>query len=950
MSRDSDPMKWYHGNLSREVADELLKQGYEDGTFLVRESRTAAGDFVLSLFCQGEVCHYQVRRHGGEDAFFSIDDKVQTKILHGLETLVDYYQQAANGLPTKLTVPLIRDLPPHNTRSHGVTNLLHRATTKNESKVVFELLKCGYRNFDAKNQDGQTALHLAALHSDEDILKHLLNAKVQVNSSDSFGCQPLHYAARSKTASFIRTLISAQANVQGRNIDNGYVPLHEAAKHGNLEAVQELLLAEAPPLPRTSSGEFPFDLAKEAGQTAVEEFLLNYKLPPANTTRDQWYHGTLTREEAVAILKKHAKELLAKQPEVDTSGCFLVRYSESPAASGLVLTLLSDQVVKNFRISQADLYQNGNKVQSGGSKFLYIDDGPYWPSVEHLIAHFMRFSYGLPVSLKYPVPPQPKPEVPSFATIPRSNMKPKAASPATPPTPVSPHSHHQHPHVPALTITKKKQKENSSSMFNTLRLTSPKKALFDMNSLRKNKSKGKRSDSESSVSGSLARAEQELQAAAPMLKSLSFSTEFSTFNADGVTGSGAAAAGEVYNVPRNNTPIEIDLPPIAQKTEAEVEYFTKSDVAIERERAGQWIGNGYQPTVDVLSLLDQQIKAPPVARLNSLGPNASTESEMASYLHRKCSGTPSTPSATEVEAAKLRFFIEPEKLVLDREIGHGEFGSVHSGWLLRKSGAGEESRLEVAIKMLSDEHSNKQEFLREASVMMRLEHKCIVRLIGISKGEMLMMVQELAPLGSMLQYILDHGHEITANAELKVWASQIACGMHYLESQHFVHRDLAARNILLTARHQAKISDFGMSRSLRPGSTEYQFTQGGRWPIRWYAPESFNLGIFSHASDVWSFGVTIWEMFSLGAPPYGEISNVDAIKLVDSGERLPQPNLCPAYIYPVMQSCWKERPKDRPTFVYLTEFFARDPDYQNLPELVKRFTFNPVSIFHFFRC
>ncbi|XP_016986006.1 tyrosine-protein kinase Shark isoform X2 [Drosophila rhopaloa] len=929
----SDPMKWFHGNLSREAADDLLKQGYEDGTFLVRESSTATGDFVLSLLCQEEVCHYQIRRHGGEDAFFSIDDKVQTKILHGLDTLVDYYQQAANGLPSKLTVPLIRDPPPHNTRSHGVTNLLHRATSKNESKVVFELLKCGYRNFDAKNQDGQTALHLAALNSDEDILKHLLNAKVQVNSSDSFGCQPLHYAARSKPASFIRTLISAQANVQGRNIENGYVPLHEAAKHGNLEAVQELLLAEAPPLPRTSSGEFPFDLAKEAGQTAVEEFLLGYKLPPANTTRDQWYHGTLTRDEAVAILKKHAKELVAKQSQIDTSGCFLVRYSESPAASGLVLTLLSDQVVKNFRISQADLYQNGVKLQSGGSKFLYIDDGPYWPSVEHLIAHFMRFSYGLPVSLKFAVPPQPKPEVPSFATIPRSSVRPKATSPATPPTPVSPHPLHPHPHVPALTIAKKKQKENSSSMFNTLRITSPKKALFDMNSLRKSKSKGKRSESESSVSGSLARTEQELQAAAPMLKSLSFSTEFSTFNAD--SGAVAGVSGEVYNVPRNNTPIEIDLPPIAQKTAAEVEYFTKSDIAIERERAGQWSANGYQPTVDVLTLLDQQIKAPAVTRINSIASTASTESEMAGYLHRKCSGTPNTLNSTALEAAKLRFFIDPENLMLDSEIGNGEFGSVHSGWLVRKSSSGEESRVEVAIKMLSDEHSNKQEFLREASVMMRLEHKCIVRLIGISKGEMLMMVQELAPLGSMLQYIQDHGSQITANSELKVWASQIACGMHYLESQHFVHRDLAARNILLTARHQAKISDFGMSRSLRPGSTEYQFTQGGRWPIRWYAPESFNLGIFSHASDVWSFGVTIWEMFSLGAPPYGEISNVDAIKLVDSGERLPQPNLCPAYIYAVMQSCWKERPKDRPTFVYLTEFFARDPDYQNLPELVQ---------------
>lgn len=159
-------------------------------------------------------------------------------------------------------------------------------------------------------------------------------------------------------------------------------------------------------------------------------------------------------------------------------------------------------------------------------------------------------------------------------------------------------------------------------------------------------------------------------------------------------------------------------------------------------------------------------------------------------------------------------------------------------------------------------------------------------------------------------------------------------GMHYLESQHFVHRDLAARNILLTSRQQAKISDFGMSRSLSAGSDEYQFTQGGRWPIRWYAPESFNNGIFSHASDVWSFGVTLWEMFALGAPPYGDLLNVDAIKLVDSGERLPQPDLCPAYIFAVMNSCWNYHPKERPTFAYLMEFFSRDPEYQNLPELV----------------
>lgn len=164
-------------------------EGLDDGTFLVRESNTAEGDFVLTLLHQGEVCHYQIRRHG-EDAFFSIEDKV--KILHGLDTLVEYYQQAANGLVTKLT-KYIRKLPPPNeTRSHGNTNLLHRAVMNNNHIVVSELLKCGYRNVDAKNQNGQTAMHLAALHSDEAMLNLLLNVDVNVNCMDTDNYMPLH--------------------------------------------------------------------------------------------------------------------------------------------------------------------------------------------------------------------------------------------------------------------------------------------------------------------------------------------------------------------------------------------------------------------------------------------------------------------------------------------------------------------------------------------------------------------------------------------------------------------------------------------------------------------------------------------------------------------------------------------------------------------------------------
>lgn len=158
--------------------------------------------------------------------------------------------------------------------------------------------------------------------------------------------------------------------------------------------------------------------------------------------------------------------------------------------------------------------------------------------------------------------------------------------------------------------------------------------------------------------------------------------------------------------------------------------------------------------------------------------------------------------------------------------------------------------------------------------------------------------------------------------------------MDYLESHHFVHRDLAARNILLASKNQAKISDFGLSRALCTDNNYYQASQGGKWPIKWYAPESYNYGTFSHASDVWSFGVTLWEMFSYGLAPYGDMKGVDVIKLVEIGQRLAKPTKCPDNVYQIMENCWNYNPKDRPSFRHLTQFFANDPDYQNLIELI----------------
>ncbi|XP_037946729.1 tyrosine-protein kinase Shark [Teleopsis dalmanni] len=990
MNRD-DQLFWFHGKISREEAETLLmEEGKVDGAFLVRESNTASGDFVLNVLYKGQVCHYQIRRHG-EDAFFSIDDKV--KILHGLDTLVEFYKQGSNGIVTRLTVRVKKDLPPNDSRSHGITNLLHRATRECNQRVVSELLKCGYRNVDAKNEDGQTAVHLAAIHCDEIILKLLLDAGVNVNCMDTSGNMPLHYACRTKSASFIRILINAHANVQGRNIKNGFVPMHEAAKYGNLAAIKELLSANAPLLPRTNFGEFPVDLAREMNHKEVLKFFDNYKLPPATTYKRQWYHGTLSRDEAVETLLSFAtqsenflssnlsSETEEKPPvdipstatnrttngNLDTSGCFLVRFSERNATgSGYVLTLLWERQVKNFIISQS-------------SNYLYIDDGPYLPSLDHLIEHFMRFSDGLPVSLKFPVRPKPKPPLPLFSTMPRaSHKKPDstAISPSNEQT-IFPTEHLFKGSLNAQKIntseklpdsTKKKQKESSGSVFNTLRLRSPKKAniIDSMNSLRKNKSKLKSNEKEEKIASPIKNNEDQFNS---LFKNLSFSTEFSDMQV-GIgkmlptdVGLPLASCDEFYNVPKNNS--AISSIEIENKTDADVEYFTKSDVTIEQERIPEAIpdfkdgsnkfvlnANGYIPTVDIRVFFDNgpsEILEASAAelrefslhpeRLESIISTTSTETDIVRYFNRQSSNASTiTQNSQKVAEAKLNYIIPKECLELDSIIGEGEFGSVYKGCLIsRNLESNENLRCNVAIKTLRDEHcrTNKQEFLREASVMIRLKHHCIVQLIGISKGETLMMVQEIVPLGSMLNFILDNKEKIKPKYDLKVWASQIACGMQYLESNHFVHRDLAARNILLASRNQAKISDFGLSRALGSGNDCYQATQGGKWPIKWYAPESFNNGLFSHASDVWSFGITLWEMFSLGEPPYGEIRGVDAIKLIENGHRLSQPIYCPDQVYEVMKNCWNYKPKDRPSFRYLTNFFAKDPDYQNIMELIK---------------
>lgn len=274
------------------------------------------------------------------------------------------------------------------------------------------------------------------------------------------------------------------------------------------------------------------------------------------------------------------------------------------------------------------------------------------------------------------------------------------------------------------------------------------------------------------------------------------------------------------------------------------------------------------------------------------------------------------------QPSTLTAVISRDALRLGPTLGEGEYGSVLQGVWLTPDG----TEVSVAVKRLREVSAN-EGFAREAELMVGLRHPCIVRLLAVCLGPPLMMVQELLPLGSLLGYLQQQQQQqgtaaVSLEEDVPRWAHQVACGMAYLQGRRFVHRDLAARNLLLASRMQVKISDFGLSRALAMGSDYYRATTGGRWPLKWYAPESVNFGTFSHASDAWSFGITLWEMYSLGELPYGSLTGVQVLALVESGERLGPPEGCPDWAYAAMQHCWRMSPDQRPPFAQLAALFA----------------------------
>ncbi|XP_056404237.1 protein-tyrosine kinase 6 [Hyla sarda] len=264
-------------------------------------------------------------------------------------------------------------------------------------------------------------------------------------------------------------------------------------------------------------------------------------------------------------------------------------------------------------------------------------------------------------------------------------------------------------------------------------------------------------------------------------------------------------------------------------------------------------------------------------------------------------------TGSEMSLIPLDEWERPRKeFELTEKLGSGNFSQVYEGYWIGKL------KIKVAIKTISQDVVTQETFIRETTFLKTLRHRNLLSLYAVcSVGNPFYIITELLSKGDLLNFLRGcEGEKLNLDALLDI-AGQVVDGMHYLEINSCVHRDLAARNILIGKNNICKIADFGMARFIKD---EVYVSQSKEMPYKWTAPEALAYGQYTLKSDVWSFGVLLYEIMSKGMNPYPGLHNSELLRYLKKGNRMEAPHNCSDKIYKVMLDCWQENPQKRPTF------------------------------------
>uniref|UniRef100_A0A480N330 Fibroblast growth factor receptor n=1 Tax=Sus scrofa TaxID=9823 RepID=A0A480N330_PIG len=367
-----------------------------------------------------------------------------------------------------------------------------------------------------------------------------------------------------------------------------------------------------------------------------------------------------------------------------------------------------------------------------------------------------------------------------------------------------------------------------------------------------------------------------------------------------------------------------------------------------------------QPAVHKLTKripLRRQVSAESSSSMNSNTPLVRITTHLSSTAD-----TPMLAGVSEYELPEdPKWEFPRDKLTLGKPLGEGCFGQVVMAEAVGIDKEKPKEAVTVAVKMLKDDATEKDlsDLVSEMEMMKMIgKHKNIINLLGAcTQDGPLYVIVEYASKGNLREYLrarrppgMEYSYDVNRVPEeqmtfkdLVSCTYQLARGMEYLASQKCIHRDLAARNVLVTENNVMKIADFGLARDIN-NIDYYKKTTNGRLPVKWMAPEALFDRVYTHQSDVWSFGVLMWEIFTLGGSPYPGIPVEELFKLLKEGHRMDKPANCTNELYMMMRDCWHAVPSQRPTFKQLVEDLDRiltlttNEDYLDLSQPLEQYS------------